>query len=220
MKSILVIDDDSLVLSSIIYLLKAHQYRVYGRSDAKSGLESARLLKPDLILCDVIMPDMTGYELLEELRQDETTANIPFIFLTSKTAKRDVLEGIDLGADHYLSKPVEQEELLATLATRFADLDRDRANEVSSDEGPSDLPDITSLTTLPEDLEREYPGWWLAIEPESGRHFLGKSRELAYESALRAYPNGIFLYHQLEDESTRKLKDLETCMTTIKKKKR
>ena len=190
MNSILVIDDDPITLSSIIYLLKAHPYQAIGRTDGQNGVEVARKLKPDLILCDVVMPGMNGYEVLEVLRQDSETAHIPVIFLTAKTAKRDVLEGIDLGAAQYLSKPIEHDELLAAVASRFMDLERDLTD-------PSPHHSEGGLHSIPSHFVEEYEGWWLAIEPDSQRAFLGKTRELAYSFALRAYPSSIFLYRRL-----------------------
>ncbi|WP_017328277.1 PleD family two-component system response regulator [Synechococcus sp. PCC 7336] len=198
MKSILVIDDDAIVVALIVKLLKSKGFQAIGRSDGESGLELVRSLIPDLIVCDVVMPGMNGHQILETVRRDPQTVHIPFIFLTSKTAKRDLLEGIHLGADHYLPKPIEPEGFLATIAALFADLE-----DSTSDRDAELSPDLSGLSAhwrrdlVPAKIEEEYAGWWVAVEPDSQRFFLGKTRELAYQSAARSFPDGVFLYRQL-----------------------
>ena len=192
MKTILVIDDDAIAATLIVKLLKSRGYDAVSCLDPTNGLEQAQQLHPDLILCDVVMPQMSGYELLESLRQTPETEAIPLMFLTSKSARRDVMEGIGLGADNYLSKPVDCDTLLAAVAARFADFDRPTTSKKES--RPSKL-------TINPSLESDYEGWWVALEPESNRCFLGKTRELAHEAALRAYPAGVFFYRQLQAAS-------------------
>ncbi|MHC5718077.1 MAG: response regulator [Nostoc sp.] len=74
---------------------------------------------PDLVLCDIMMPELDGYDVLSTLRQDPTTAMIPFIFLTGKATKAELRQGMDLGDDDYLTKPSTVEELLGAIATRL-----------------------------------------------------------------------------------------------------
>ncbi|WP_017327408.1 PleD family two-component system response regulator [Synechococcus sp. PCC 7336] len=195
MKSILAIDDDLVVSTYIKRILQANQYRVMTRKSGKSGLEIARQVQPDLILCDVLMPDMSGYEVLEALKQDSATSDIPFIFLTSKTGKRDIIDGIELGAAQYLSKPIASEDLLATVATRFLDIERE-CNQKHH------IATTKEFITISPDLERDYSGWWLAFEPNSHQTFLGKTQKLAYIFAQRAHPCGVFLYHRLGGNSS------------------
>ena len=191
-KTILVIDDDAVVTTLIVKLLQSKGYNAIGVNDAAEGLEQVKTLHPDLAICDVIMPSMSGYEVLETLRQSPSTASIPFMFLTSKSSRKDVMEGITLGADNYLSKPINPEEILAAVAARFADLD----SQESTQSNPS-----MRMPISPQ-LQSEYSGWWAAVEPASNRCFLGKTREQAYQAALRAYPSGIFLYQELKSAET------------------
>jgi CheY-like chemotaxis protein len=91
--------------------------------EQKNGLIGALWARehlPDLIICDVMMPELDGYGVLAALRQDPATATIPFIFLTAKADKVDLRQGMELGADDYLTKPFTTEELLGAIASRFA----------------------------------------------------------------------------------------------------
>ncbi|MEM9567225.1 MAG: response regulator [Cyanobacteria bacterium P01_E01_bin.34] len=187
-KTILVIDDDIAVSTLLVKVLQAKGYNAIGVIDPAEGLEQVRTLHPELIICDVIMPSMSGYEVLETLRQSASTASIPFMFLTSKSSRRDVIEGLTLGADNYLSKPINPEDILAAVAARFSDLE-------THDSASTTHPGGVSFSSQ---LCAEYPGWWAAVEPSSNRCFLGKTREQAYQAAVRAYPSGIFLYQELQ----------------------
>ena len=186
MKTVLVIDDDRAIVTLIVKSLERKGYQAIGCTSARKGVTRAMVLKPDLILCDVVMPDISGYEVLTILRSNPGTRSIPLMFLTSKSNQRDLMEGLALGADNYLSKPIDPELLMATVAARFADL-YDSPAEADRRKTPSIHPDLL----------KEYQGWWAALEPETNRCFLGKTREMAYKAALRASPTGIFLYQQL-----------------------
>src|SRR5690606_19326999 len=85
----------------------------------KDGVDLARIHKPDLIVCDIMMPELDGYEVLNILSKDEDTAAIPFIFLTAKAEKSDFRKGMTLGADDYLTKPYDDVELLNAIETRL-----------------------------------------------------------------------------------------------------
>jgi DNA-binding response OmpR family regulator len=85
----------------------------------RGGIELAKKEKPDLILCDVMMPDLDGYGVIATLRADTETVTIPFIFLTAKGEKPDICAGMNLGADDYLTKPVAKSDLLAAIRTRL-----------------------------------------------------------------------------------------------------
>ena len=87
--------------------------------NGRKGVELAQREKPDLVLCDVMMPELDGHGVLQALHKDAALALIPFIFLTAKGEKPDVREGMNLGADDYLTKPVMREELLAAISARF-----------------------------------------------------------------------------------------------------
>lgn len=119
MKKILIIEDETLIRENIQQILEFSNFETIVASDGQIGLDLAKRFLPDLILCDMMMPELTGCEVLSELRQDPATAMIPFIFLTAKADRMDVRQGMDLGADDYLSKPFQSEELLRAIVTRL-----------------------------------------------------------------------------------------------------
>jgi signal transduction histidine kinase len=120
MTRVLVIEDAEDIRSDILELLEGEGYPASGAQDGLAGVAAARAYLPDLIICDIMMPGLDGFGVLEELRQDPVTATIPFVFLTAKADKSDVRRGMELGADDYLTKPVEQAELLKAIETRLS----------------------------------------------------------------------------------------------------
>ena len=120
MKKILVIEDDLHVQDNIYDILSLEDFYTVTASDGVEGLTLAREEMPDLIICDIMMPQMDGYEVLAALRQSEDTAAIPFIFLTAKADRADLRQGMALGADDYLTKPFTPDELRQSIAARLA----------------------------------------------------------------------------------------------------
>jgi signal transduction histidine kinase len=119
MKKILVIEDDRSIRETILELLTAEGFQVVVAEDGKIGIQKAQEHTPDLILCDIVMPRPDGYGVLSTLRQNPATAAIPFIFLTAIDAKENIRQGMQLGADDYLTKPFTPTELLGAIASRF-----------------------------------------------------------------------------------------------------
>ncbi|HEY9602467.1 MAG TPA: response regulator [Allocoleopsis sp.] len=117
-KTILVIEDDALILENLEELL-SENYRVIACSGGRVGLETAKKELPDLVLCDITMAGVTGYNILTELRLNPVTAKIPFIFLTALGTKDDIRVGKNLGADAYLVKPYTQKDLLNCIAAHL-----------------------------------------------------------------------------------------------------
>jgi two-component system, sensor histidine kinase and response regulator len=119
MTTILVIDDQEMLREELLQILRLERFQVLAAENGQEGLELARVHQPDLILCDVVMPVMDGHGVLQALRDDPTTARIPFIFLTGKTDKFELRKGMKLGADDYLTKPFSRTELLEAIAAQF-----------------------------------------------------------------------------------------------------
>ncbi|MFN8447427.1 MAG: response regulator [Anaerolineae bacterium] len=119
MKKILVVEDAHSLRKDILEMLGFEGFEAFGAENGLIGVERAREHLPDLIICDIMMPEMDGYGVLEELRKDPTTATIPFIFLTARTDRTDMRQGMELGADDFLTKPFHAAELLATVRTRL-----------------------------------------------------------------------------------------------------
>jgi two-component system, sensor histidine kinase and response regulator len=116
---ILVIEDEQNIRENIQELLEAKGYMVRVASNGKQGVLEAIDFRPNLIVCDVMMPKMDGYKVLEYVRKTSIVQNTPFIFLTARVDKSDVRQGMDLGADDYLTKPFTYKELLKAIETRL-----------------------------------------------------------------------------------------------------
>lgn len=119
MSKILVIEDEQYIRENIVEMLEVENYTVFSAENGKVGVKLAQQNIPDLILCDVMMPELDGYYVLSELRSHSTTQTIPLIFLTAKTTREDMRLGMDLGADDYLTKPFTRDELLGAITTRI-----------------------------------------------------------------------------------------------------
>jgi len=119
MKKILVIEDEAEMRRNITKLLHYHNYEPLGAANGREGVEIARKEMPDLILCDVMMPEMDGYGVLQAVQGEAMLARTPFIFLTAKGEKNDQRSGMNLGADDYLTKPVAHVDLLRAIETRL-----------------------------------------------------------------------------------------------------
>jgi len=123
--NILIIEDEIDIRESLEDLLELHGYRTIGAPDGANGVAAAITYRPDLILCDVMMPDIDGFETVEMLRKQEGLKNVPIIFLTALTDIQDHRKGMSCGADDYLYKPFDVKSLLAAIRTRL-----DRAEAV------------------------------------------------------------------------------------------
>ncbi len=119
MKKILVIEDEAESRDIFLDTLEAEGFEAIAAQNGVIGIEQVQKHLPDLVICDIVMPELDGYGVLSTLRQNPVTATIPFIFLTAKATKAEVRQGMDLGADDYLTKPSTVEELLGAIAARL-----------------------------------------------------------------------------------------------------
>ncbi|MBK9125733.1 MAG: response regulator [Chloroflexi bacterium] len=116
---ILVIEDVHALRSDLVELLRLEGFEVQGAENGRIGLDIAYEFKPDLVVCDIMMPELDGYGVLEGMRAEPDLRTVPFIFMTAKTDRSDIRRGMGLGADDYLTKPVENDELLAAIRARL-----------------------------------------------------------------------------------------------------
>ena len=149
MKKILLIEDDITVRENTGELLELSNYEVVTASNGKLGVGKARTHAPDIIICDIMMPELDGYGVLEELSKNPETANIPFIFLSAKTEQKDIRKGMNLGADDYLTKPFEEEDLLSAIESRLAKVailsSQNVVEDFKSNSSLSNLDDLRAL---------------------------------------------------------------------------
>lgn len=119
MTKILIIEDDPAVLDNLEDILTLEGFEVVTASDGRQGVETALQHAPDLILCDVMMPEMDGHEVVQVMRERPETKTTPFIFLTAKADRLDQREGMESGADDYLTKPFRPSEVIRAIQVRL-----------------------------------------------------------------------------------------------------
>ena len=119
MLSVLVIDDNADIRDNTAEILELAGYISLTAENGKKGVETALREKPDIIICDIMMPELDGYGVLHLLQKNADTRNIPFIFLTAKTERSDLRKGMEMGADDYITKPFEEIELLNAVEVRL-----------------------------------------------------------------------------------------------------
>lgn len=116
---ILVIEDEALTRENIALILRMEGYETCTAADGRQGVSTALQQRPDLILCDITMPDTDGYAVLNRVREDASMRTTPFIFLTARGDRGDLRRGMNLGADDYLTKPASASEILAAIRARL-----------------------------------------------------------------------------------------------------
>lgn len=120
MKTILLIEDDTALRENTAELLELNDYTVITAANGTLGITAAKEQLPDIIVCDIMMPETDGYEVLDVLSSHKVTSHIPFIFLSAKTEHKEIRRGMNLGADDYLTKPFEEEDLISAIESRIA----------------------------------------------------------------------------------------------------
>lgn len=133
MKRILIIEDEPEMRRNIATLLRLTDYQPLAAQNGREGVEVARRERPDLILCDVMMPELDGFGVLRALQEEPELARIPFIFLTAKGEKEDLRSGMNLGADDYLTKPVANSDLVRAIETRLQRAEQRSVREFKPD---------------------------------------------------------------------------------------
>ncbi|MBK8000722.1 MAG: response regulator transcription factor [Verrucomicrobia bacterium] len=152
-KKILIIEDQAPMRRNIALLLEMEGFKVVTAENGAVGVETAKKERPDVVICDVMMPEMDGYGVVQSLRAIKEFATTPFIFLTAKGDKSDIRVGMNFGADDYLTKPVIREDLLAAVHARLARAEavEERLEEAAQSGGGGFNPDFSS----PGPLQRE-----------------------------------------------------------------
>ncbi len=212
MTKILIIEDEDAIRENIAELLEIENFEVETAANGVQGLQQAQTFIPDLILCDVMMPKLDGYGVLTELRKQPETANIPFIFLTAKSERTDLRQGMNLGADDYLTKPCSSDELLDAIAARLQRTaqQQEQLKQLEYFDQLTGLPNLQALETH-EFLEK-------AIAQRNKTHnlipflILGLDRFKRVNEAI-GYANGDLIFQQLAQrfqQFNQQVKDSQT----------
>lgn len=139
MKSILVIDDNTEIRENTAEILSLAGYSTFTAENGKRGVEMAIKEKPDLVVCDIMMPELDGYGVLHLMRKNPETEHIPLIFLTAKTERSDFRKGMEMGADDYITKPFDDIELLNAIEVRLKKVAIIQAQYTPGEQGANDL---------------------------------------------------------------------------------
>ena len=139
MNTILLIEDNPEIRENTAEILELANYNVITAENGKAGIEKAHADRPDLIICDIMMPVLDGYGVLHMLNKSEELSDIPFIFLTAKAERPDYRKGMEMGADDYVTKPFTEVELLNTIEQRLKKIDILKKKYASTQEGVKDL---------------------------------------------------------------------------------
>jgi CheY-like chemotaxis protein len=148
MKKILIIEDNPEIRSNIVEILELAQYRTQTAENGKAGLEMAIQFQPDLIISDIVMPELDGYGVIQAIHKNPGLAHTPFIFLTAKEEKEEIRKAMDMGADDYLTKPFSGTELLSAVESRLKKLELTRQDlkaQLEKNNLPADTLSETAL---------------------------------------------------------------------------
>lgn len=218
MKKILVIEDTENVRENICEILESEDYEVHSAENGKLGVEMALNIQPDLVLCDIMMPEMDGYETLKEMRKNVSISTVPFIFLTAKNTRQDQRLGMELGADDYIPKPFTIDELLGAVSMRlkrsseFVEQSEKKLNELTKNLS-------TPITDVIHEPLKAIIGFskMLMTEYSNMEKFeMAEFNQLVYRAGIKinTIVGKSFMFYQLEalthDEEKREIKSKES----------
>ena len=203
MKKVLLIEDDAVLRGNTAELLELLNYQVIVASNGKIGLEQAINHHPDIIVCDIMMPEMDGYDVLEVLSNDAHTKYIPFIFLSAKTERQDVRKGMNLGADDYITKPFSEEELVSAIESRLAKVSilKEFNTNVEHGEVENNATDIRTLN----DLKLFFEAHGKSFDFEQGDIIYNEGQNSNYIFLIR---EGVVKCHRFDEQG----KELTTAL--------
>lgn len=219
MKKILVIEDTLNVRENICEILETEDYEIHSAENGKLGLEMALIIQPDLVLCDIMMPEMDGYEVLKAMRKNVVTSTTPFIFLTAKNTRQDQRLGMELGADDYIPKPFTIEELLGAVSMRlkraheFVEKSEKKLSELTKNMGTP----ITEVIREPLKAVIGFSKMLMTEYSHMEKHEMAEFNQLIYKAGMKlnAIVGKSFLFYQLEalalDDEKMHIKKSEIC---------
>ncbi|HEV9035006.1 MAG TPA: response regulator [Puia sp.] len=176
MRRLLVIDDHDDIRENIAEILTLAGYEVYTAENGKRGVETALKENPELVICDIMMPELDGYGVLHLLRKNESTINTPFIFLTARTERTDFRKGMEMGADDYITKPFDDIELLNAIEIRLKKYDILQNSYAADEKGAGALiGDLSTSGMIPLD-----PANYETTELSKKQHLYQEGRRPKY----------------------------------------
>ena len=193
MRKILLIEDDVVLRENTSELLELSNYEVLNAPNGKIGVKVAKETLPDIIVCDIMMPELDGYGVLEALTKNESTQHIPFIFLSAKTERKDVRRGMDLGADDYITKPFTEDELISAIESRLAKASILKDRREKKEEQKEEKEDLRSLNDLKNYFEDN--GETFHYPKETSIYKEGKNSNYIY-----LITSGLIKCHKLDEQ--------------------
>lgn len=203
MKRILLIEDNKDVRENTAEILELSKYEVITACNGKEGVKMAQTEKPDLIICDIMMPELDGYGVLHTLGKDTATASIPFIFLTAKAEKSDYRKGMGMGADDYLTKPFDDTDLLNAVETRL------KKNEILKNEYAKTAEGLNSFINEAKGLEE------LGKLSETRDCKIYKKKDIIYSEF--GYPKGVYFLSKGKVKTFKANEDGKEYITALHK---
>ena len=182
MRSILLIEDNDELRENTAEILELANYKVTAAANGKLGIQAALQQKPDLIICDVMMPELDGYGVLHLVNKNTELSAIPFIFLTAKSERSDLRKGMEMGADDYITKPFTDIELLNAVESRFKKNDLVKNSYTADEQGINNLlQDVKGLAALDDLRENSHVNMY-------------KKAQIIYQEGN--YPNKLFFINK------------------------
>ncbi|MDX2273261.1 MAG: FHA domain-containing protein [Cyanobacteriota bacterium] len=190
MTHVLVIEPEESSLHQIVSLLEQQGLPSLAATTASQGMEIAHEKQPQVILCATTIPESSGYEVLQTLRQQESTATIPFIFLTAGPDRNSIEQWAGLGITNYVTKPVNRAELLGSIHASLIHIQPNPDLEKPS-------ASFLCANLINSEMESRYQNWFIALEVSSQKFFLGSTMQEAHEAASQVFPGSVFYYRQI-----------------------
>jgi CRP-like cAMP-binding protein/CheY-like chemotaxis protein len=200
-KNILIIEDNEIIRENTAEILELAGYTVLTAQNGKEGIEKVQQNKPNLIICDIMMPVLDGYGVLHLLSKNQDTASIPFIFLTAKAERSDFRKGMEMGADDYLTKPFDDIELLNAVESRL------RKNEILKKEFAKDINGLNDFFST----AREFGDLKKLSENKEAKNY--KKKETVYTEG--GFAKGVFFINKGKVKSFRTNDDGKEFITGI-----
>lgn len=202
MKKILLIEDDSVLRENTAELLELSGYEVVTAANGKIGVDLAITALPDLIVCDIMMPELDGYGVLEFLSKNKSSKHIPFIFLSAKTERQDVRKGMNMGADDYITKPFSENELISAIESRLAKVAILKDIGTSSDQ--MNLEHESDIRTL-NDLKNFFDDYGEPFRISEGQYVYEEGQN---SNTIYLINKGLIKCHKLDEQG----KELTTAL--------